>query len=181
MRNYISTRRGALPPNLWLGVSVEDRRRRVRIDELRATSATVRFLSFEPLLEDLGPLDLRGIGWVIVGGESGPGARPMHPDWPRRVRDQCAAAGVPFFFKQCGEWMPAPEQMNFAEAAVWVGKRRFEHHLSGHTLVRVGRRVAGDRLDGVQWHQFPRAARRLTGTVPWQKSGTEVRDRSLSC
>jgi protein gp37 len=87
--------------------------------------------------------------------ESGPAARPIHPDWARRVRDHCVAAGVPFFFKQWGEWMPAPEEMNFAEAAAWVGERKFEHHSSGHTLVRVGKKIAGDRLDGVQWHQFP--------------------------
>ncbi len=161
MRNFISSRRGALPPNLWLGVSVEDRVRLPRVYELRATPAAVCFLSLEPLLEDLGPLDLRGIDWAIVGGESGRAARPMHPDWARRVRDQCAAAGVPFFFKQWGEWMPAPEQMNFAEASAWAGKRDVEHHSSGHTLVRVGRKVSGDRLDGVQWRQFPTQERRL--------------------
>jgi hypothetical protein len=138
-------------------VSVEDRARLARVDELRARPAAVRFLSFEPLLEDLGPLDLHGIDWVIVGGESGPAARPMHPDRARRVRDQCVTAGVPFFFKQWGEWMPAPEHMNFAEAAAWVGARRFEHHSSGHTLVRVGKKNAGGLLDGVQWHQFPAA------------------------
>ncbi len=90
-------------PNVWWGVSVEDRRHGLpRIDALRAAPASVRFLSIEPLLEDLGTLDLTGIGWVIVGGESGHGARPMHPEWVRSIRDQCAAAGVPFFFKQWG-------------------------------------------------------------------------------
>jgi protein gp37 len=90
-------------PNVWLGVSVEDRRYGVpRIDHLRATPAAVRFLSVEPLLEDLGELDLHGIDWVIVGGESGLGARPMQPEWVRSIRDQCVAAGVRFFFKQWG-------------------------------------------------------------------------------
>lgn len=89
--------------NIWLGVSVEDRKYGVpRIDELRQARASVRFLSVEPLLEDLGELDLSGIDWVIVGGESGPGARPLREAWVRSLRDQCQAAGVPFFFKQWG-------------------------------------------------------------------------------
>lgn len=90
-------------PNVWLGVSVEDRKYGLpRIDILRETPAAVRFLSIEPLLEDLGPLDLRGIHWVIVGGESGAGARPIDGAWVRAIRDQCAEQGVPFFFKQWG-------------------------------------------------------------------------------
>lgn len=89
-------------PNVWLGVSIEDQKNKNRIDILRQTPAAIRFLSIEPLLEDIGKLDLTGIDWVIVGGESGPGARPMHPDWARSVRDQCQAAGVAFFFKQWG-------------------------------------------------------------------------------
>ena len=90
-------------PNVWLGVSVEDRKYGIpRIDILRETPAAVRFLSVEPLLEDLGPLDLRGIHWVIVGGESGAGARPMPIEWVRSIRDQCAEQGVSFFFKQWG-------------------------------------------------------------------------------
>jgi protein gp37 len=89
--------------HVWLGVSVEDRRYGLpRIDELRAARANVRFLSIEPLLEDLGALDLADIDWVIVGGESGPGARPMREDWVLAIRDQCSTAGVPFFFKQWG-------------------------------------------------------------------------------
>ncbi len=89
--------------HVWWGVSVEDRRHGLpRIDELRGASAAVRFLSIEPLLEDLGPLDLAGIHWVIVGGESGHGARPMQIEWVESIRDQCAGAGVPFFFKQWG-------------------------------------------------------------------------------
>lgn len=90
------------PANVWMGVSVESARYASRIDNLRATSAAVRFLSLEPLLGPLPDLDLTGIGWVIVGGESGPGARPMDPEWAREIRDRCVAEGVPFFFKQWG-------------------------------------------------------------------------------
>lgn len=87
--------------NVHLGVSVEDRKYGLpRIDHLRRVPAAVRFLSVEPLLEDLGTVDLTGIHWVIVGAESGHGARPMQEDWVRSLRDQCAAAGVPFFYKQ---------------------------------------------------------------------------------
>lgn len=90
-------------PHIWWGVSVENRRHGLpRISELRSASAQVRFLSIEPLLEDLGPLDLSGISWVIVGGESGPGARTMRAEWVRKIREQCVGAGVPFFFKQWG-------------------------------------------------------------------------------
>lgn len=88
--------------NVWLGVSVEDARVLWRIDELRKVPAAVRFLSIEPLIGPLPSLDLTGIHWVIVGGESGPGARPMDPAWVRSVRDQCVEQGVPFFFKQWG-------------------------------------------------------------------------------
>jgi protein gp37 len=96
-------RAAAMSPHIWWGVSVENRRVGLpRIGALRQSPASVRFLSVEPLLEDLGRLDLDGIGWVIVGGESGAGARPMDASWVRSVRDQCAAAGVPFFFKQWG-------------------------------------------------------------------------------
>lgn len=90
-------------PHVWWGVSVENRRHGLpRVEELRRTPAAVRFLSVEPLLEDLGEIDLSGIHWVIAGGESGRRPRPMHADWVRSLRDQCAAAGVPFFFKQWG-------------------------------------------------------------------------------
>jgi protein gp37 len=90
-------------PHIWWGVSVENRRHGLpRMDHLRAAPAAVRFLSIEPLLEDLGRIDLDGIHWVIVGGESGPGARPMEKAWVVSIRDQCRAAKVPFFFKQWG-------------------------------------------------------------------------------
>lgn len=88
--------------NIWLGASVEDRERLPRIDDLRDTPAAVRFLSLEPLLEDLGALDLRGIHWVIAGGESGPGARPCSIAWIRSIVEQCQAAGVACFVKQVG-------------------------------------------------------------------------------
>src|SRR5581483_872040 len=87
--------------HIWWGVSVEDRKYGLpRIEYLRDTPAATRFLSIEPLLEDLGEFDLRGINWVIVGGESGPGARPLRKEWVTSIRDQCRAARVPFFFKQ---------------------------------------------------------------------------------
>lgn len=90
-------------PHIWWGVSVENRKHGLpRISELQKSPAVVRFLSVEPLLEDLGTLDLSGIHWVIVGGESGPRARPMKKEWVTSVRDQCVAASVPFFFKQWG-------------------------------------------------------------------------------
>jgi protein gp37 len=90
------------PANVWMGVSVESAEYVDRIAELRGTGASVRFLSLEPLLGPLHKLKLRGIDWVIVGGESGPGARPMDPAWVTDIRDQCRRAGVSFFFKQWG-------------------------------------------------------------------------------
>jgi protein gp37 len=90
-------------PHIWWGVSAEDKKYGLpRIEDLRNTDAEVRFLSVEPLLEDLGKLDLRGIDWMIVGGESGAGARPMKKEWVLPLRDQCKRSGVPFFFKQWG-------------------------------------------------------------------------------
>lgn len=90
------------PNNVWMGVSVEDERVIDRIPDLQSVSAAVRFLSLEPLIGSLDKLPLKGIGWVIVGGESGPGARPMKPEWVQSIRKQCFDAGVPFFFKQWG-------------------------------------------------------------------------------
>ena len=102
-------------PNVWHGISAEDRARKDRIDELRATPAAIRFLSLEPLLEDLGELDLTGIGWVIVGAESGPKARMMEPEWARSIRDQCGTAGVPFFMKQMTKKGPIPDDLFLRE------------------------------------------------------------------
>jgi protein gp37 len=89
-------------PNIWMGVSVENQSYTYRIDHLRQTHAHTKFLSLEPLLGALPSLDLTGIDWAIVGGESGPGARPMKPEWVTEIRDQCQVARVPFFFKQWG-------------------------------------------------------------------------------
>jgi len=94
------------PPNLWLGVSVEDAEHLYRVDHLRAVVAAVRFLSCEPLLGSLACLDLTDIGWVITGGESGPHARPLDQEWVREIRDLCIAAEVPFFHKQWGGRTP---------------------------------------------------------------------------
>lgn len=89
-------------PNIWMGVSVENDNSLLRIDDLRSTHAAIKFISFEPLLGPVGKLNLQGIDWAIVGGESGPGARHMDPSWVIDIRDQCNAAGIPFFFKQWG-------------------------------------------------------------------------------
>ena len=95
--------KAAKASHIWWGVSVENRKHGLpRIDKLRSANPTVAFLSIEPLLEDLGTVDLRGIQWVIVGGESGPGARPMDAEWVRNIRDHCTKSGVAFFFKQWG-------------------------------------------------------------------------------
>lgn len=118
----------AWPENVWMGVSVENQRWARRVDDLRRVPAKIRFLSVEPLLGPL-RLDLRGIHWVIVGGESGPGARPMRADWARSVRDQCVDAGVPFFFKQWGA-----------------------HDEDG---VRRGKKASGRVLDGRLWNELP--------------------------
>jgi protein gp37 len=90
------------PANVWMGVSVESADYTFRIDHLRTTGAKVRFLSIEPLLGPIPKLELHNIHWAIVGGESGPGARPMQEEWVLEIRDQCKAVGVPFFFKQWG-------------------------------------------------------------------------------
>lgn len=116
------------PRNVWMGVSVENQRWTSRVDGLRRVPAAVRFLSCEPLL---GPLNvhLTGINWVIVGGESGHRARPMRPEWARSIRDQCEAAGVPFFFKQWGA--------------------------HGEAGDRIGKSKAGRLLDGKTWNSLP--------------------------
>jgi protein gp37 len=93
----------AQAPHIWWGVSVENKQHGLpRLRDLQGSPASVRFLSVEPLLEGLGQLDLTGIHWVIVGGESGQGARPLKKEWVTSIRDQCAEAGIPFFFKQWG-------------------------------------------------------------------------------
>lgn len=104
LRRYVNERYAdrSSPAHIWLGVSIEDRRALVRLKHLASAHISIRFVSFEPLLEDLGDLDLTGVHWAIVGGESGPGARPIDREWVRSIRDQCRASSVAFFFKQWG-------------------------------------------------------------------------------
>jgi protein gp37 len=126
-----------VPANVWLGVTVEDRRHGLpRIEHLRQVEARVRFLSVEPLLEDLGPLDLGGIHWAIVGGESSPDARPMREAWALAVRDRCRATGVAFLFKQWGAWGPdGVRRDQKANGRVLAGQRWDERpELSGALL-----------------------------------------------
>ncbi len=128
MARYCTRR--TVPVNVWLGVSVEDRRYGLpRIEVLRGINAAIRFLSVEPLLEDVGEIDLTGIHWVIVGGESGRRARPMQETWVENVRRQCMAADVSFFFKQWGAWGPD-------------GQRR-------------SKKANGRALDGQVWDEMP--------------------------
>jgi protein gp37 len=159
--------RYAFAQNVWLGTSVENKNVLNRVDDLRKTPAAIRFLSIEPLLGDLGVIDLTGIGWVIVGGESGTNARPMHPDWASSLRVQCQAAGVPFFFKQWGEhlyhsavWKQNREEYGrmtslFSEAFI-KGKQFPAYSPHGaESLYRVGKHNAGRMLDGREWNEFP--------------------------
>lgn len=108
MRDFINERfcSSLVPPHIWLGVSVEDKSVVSRIEHLRQANASIRFLSVEPLLERIGKINLRGIHWVIVGGESGPNSRPIELEWVREIRDQCLENEVPFFFKQWGGIRP---------------------------------------------------------------------------
>lgn len=108
MRTYINRRyqTNAPPTHIWLGTSVEDSTKASRIRHLADTRSALRFLSVEPLIDPIGRLDLSGIHWVILGGESGPGARPMRLEWAQAVRDQCLSQNVPFFFKQWGGFRP---------------------------------------------------------------------------
>lgn len=102
MAEYFANR--PIPANAWLGVTVEVERTKFRIEYLRELNAKVKFLSCEPLLSDLGQINLSGIDWVIVGGESGTSARPMREDWVLNIKNQAEQANVPFFFKQWGTW-----------------------------------------------------------------------------
>lgn len=147
------------PSNVWMGVSVENAAQLHRVDDLRTVPAAVRFISAEPLLGPLDGLDLDGLDWVIVGGESGPKARPMNPAWPRMLRDQCISASVPYFFKQWGEWV------DLGEALDW-GLRpggEIRAYPGGMLVKRVGKRAAGRRLDGRTWDEYP--APRAVGAV----------------
>jgi protein gp37 len=108
MVRYLSGRYASdlAPPHIWLGVSVEDAKNTVRLKHLQAARASVKFVSFEPLLGPVGTIDLKGIDWAIVGGESGPKARPMSEEWAIEIWRQCRAASVAFFFKQWGGVRP---------------------------------------------------------------------------
>jgi protein gp37 len=108
MARYLRNRYGSdkAPPHVWLGVSVEDAKNAIRLKHLRAAPASTRFVSFEPLLGPVGVIDLSGVNWAIVGGESGPGARPMSEEWAIEIQKQCKAAKVAFFFKQWGGVRP---------------------------------------------------------------------------
>lgn len=108
MRDFLTRRYGPGrgPTHIWCGVSIEDGTKHSRVRHLQDAPAGVRFLSIEPLIGRIGPLNLSGIDWVIVGGESGPRARPMDPAWVREIRDQCVGADVAFFFKQWGGFRP---------------------------------------------------------------------------
>jgi protein gp37 len=120
------------PPHVWMGVTVESAEYVSRIDDLRATHAAIRFLSLEPLLGPIPDIDLAGIDWAIVGGESGRGARPVQESWVIDLRDQCVAAGVPFFFKQWGG-------ANKKKAGRLLQGRTWGQMPTGATLVGEGR------------------------------------------
>jgi len=102
LKKYFKIRQ--VPSNVWLGVTVENKNAKNRIESLISIDATIRFVSIEPLIGDVGLLDLSGVHWVIVGGESGSSARPMNPDWPKSIQKQCERQNVAFFFKQWGTW-----------------------------------------------------------------------------
>lgn len=169
------------PQNVLVGVSIEDQKRASRFDAVceLGEAGWRTMVSLEPLL---GPvviperyLALGDRAWVIVGGESGHGARPMHPDWPRAIRDQCVAAGVPFFFKQWGEWQNGSCGQGDRETAVlnngrfvfpdtMAGREQLDGDLQGEwsrfnptSMSKVGKHVAGRMLDGREWSQFPTA------------------------
>ena len=171
-------------PNVWLGVSAEDQDHAdQRIPALLETPAAMRFLSAEPLL---GRIDVSRylphpwespehgrLDWIIAGGESGAGARPMHPDWPRVLRDQCTAARVPFFFKQWGEFLPLNQSDSDGGnvADDWVGSgpdgEGGWHEWPGgwmHSL-KIGKRNAGRSLDGRLWSDYPGTVQTASGAV----------------
>ena len=163
---------GSVLPNVWLGVTAEDQKNAdERIPWLLKTPAAVRFVSVEPMLGLLNVSPylgknilpsihclsndvMDGIDWVICGGESGPNARPMHPDWVRSLRDQCVAASVPFFFKQWGEY--APESALDSSITPSTHSLHESHMFSdGQRVYRVGKKNAGMLLYGETWNQFP--------------------------
>jgi protein gp37 len=152
--------------NVWLGASTEDQPRfDERINWLLQTPAAVRFISAEPLL---GPIDAElylgladtvtatpWLDWVIAGGESGHGARPMHPDWARRLRDECVAASVPFFFKQWGEWADFDHAYDVCADRRYKAGSMQQVFVAGKAMNRVGKIAAGRLLDGREWNEMP--------------------------
>ncbi|TAD89903.1 MAG: phage Gp37/Gp68 family protein [Alphaproteobacteria bacterium] len=170
-------------PNVWLGVSVEDQQRaNERIPSLLATPAAVRWISAEPLLGriDLDEAWLKSprLDWVVVGGESGPNARPMHPHWVRRLRNQCVTSGVPFFFKQWGAYRArhacteelgsAETRIEVAENGDWVPYRRRvsrdDQQMIDRFSTEMIRTKPGEKarsLDGRVWEEFPKAKERM--------------------
>jgi protein gp37 len=154
--------------NVWIGVSVEDQETfEERIVKLMQCAASVRFLSCEPLL---GSIDLRKhfycgggyaplakyIDWVIIGGESGHKARPVHPDWVRQLIIQCLDYETPVYFKQWGEWMPLNRKLVSDEIALLNGKDK-ALHADGMHYLKVGKKKSGRMLDGQEYNEFPRA------------------------
>lgn len=157
-------------PNVWLGITVVNQSEADRdIPKLLSTPAAVRFLSMEPLL---GPVDIARwlddgsnemalastLSWVIVGGESGPGARPMHPQWARDIRDQCEAAGVPFLFKQWGEWAPNEHFTHLPRRDEAIHEWFDGDAVIDHSW-RYGKKAAGRLLDGQEHNGYPGGAR----------------------
>lgn len=148
---------GKWPPNVWAMTSVESPDYTWRIEALADVPADVRGLSVEPILSgvDLSPW-LEWLNWVIVGGESGPGARPVHPDWLRSIRDQCLEFKVPFFFKQWGEYVSRPG--NGIGAKVWLASdgRVSDKPVPGYAaMYKLGRKIAGAEFDGRSYKAFP--------------------------
>jgi protein gp37 len=140
------------PKNVWLGVTVEKAKYKKRINFLKQTNAKVKFLSCEPLLEDLGELDLKGIDWVICGGESGRNARPCNPLWVWEIQQQCQKQCVPFFFKQWGEYQPyyvlnKTQEVGTSE----VNNSNLEVHYK-----RTGKKESGALLFGKEYKEFPK-------------------------
>jgi len=140
---------GQLPRNVWLGVTVVNQDEYDRdAQKLLRVPASKRFLSIEPLLGPIhGAPSIGAFDWVIVGGESGHGARPMHPDWARSLHDQCDWYSVPFFFKQWGEWLPAMQHGAREGAFIEIN--------ASDAPVRVGKKAAGRHLDGRTWDEVP--------------------------
>ena len=153
MRDFVHQRYGGLsvPPHIWLGVSIEDAAAMTRLRHLKQTNASTRFVSFEPLLGALGTVDLTDIHWVIAGGESGPGARPVKVEWLRELRDQCRAQNVAFFFKQWGGRTPKAGG-NTLDGRQWQEYPDIEHNQSD-TILRFDRYAKSRRnqIGGIRW------------------------------